>query len=62
MAVGYCFHLSWSGGRAAAATLSWLDLCDHKLEKIQTWHTGTYHGLVVQRHGQAKVQPLTLTQ
>ena len=49
------------GGRAAAATLSGLDLCDHKLEEVQTWHTGTYHGLVVQRHGQTRVQPLTLT-
>ena len=42
---------------AAAATLSGLDLCDHKLEKVETWHTFSYHGLVVQHHG----QPLTLT-
>ena len=49
---GYCFHPSWAGvwagGRAAAATLSGLDLSDHKLEEVQTWHTGSYHGLVVQ--------------
>ena len=48
-------------GRAAAAILSGLDLCNHKLEEVQTWHTGTYHGLVVQCHGQTRFQPLTLT-
>ena len=40
------------GGWAAAATLSRLDFCDRKLEEVQTWHTCSYHGLVVQRHGQ----------
>ena len=45
--------------RAAAATLSGLDLCDNKL-KVQTWHTCSYHGLVVQSHGQTWVHPLTL--
>ena len=49
------------GRVTAAATLSGLDLCDHKLEEVLTWHTGSYHGLVVQRHGQTRVQPLTLT-
>ena len=48
-------------GWAAAATLSGIDLYDHKLEEVQTWHTYSYHGLVVQRHGQTRVQPLTLT-
>ena len=49
------------GGWAAAATLSGLDLCDYKLEEVQTWQKCSYHGLVVQRHGQTRVQPLTLT-
>ena len=49
-----------AGGRASAATLSGLDLSDPQLEEVQTWHTGSYHGLVVQRHGQTRVQPLTL--
>ena len=47
--------------QVAAATLSGLDLCDHKLEEVQTWQTCSYHGLVVQCHGQTLVQPLTLT-
>ena len=45
----------WVGGRAAAATLFGLDLCDYELEEVQTWHTYSYHGLVVQRHGQTWV-------
>ena len=39
------------GGRAAAATLSGLDLWNYKLEEVQTLYTCSYHGLVVQRHG-----------
>ena len=65
MAVRVLFS-SWTGGRAggwaaAAATLSRPDLCHQKLEEVQTWHTCSYHDLVVQRHGQTWVQPLTLT-
>ena len=45
------------GGQAAAANLSVLDLCDHKLEEVQTLDTGSYHGVVVQRHGQTRLQP-----
>ena len=38
-----------AGGRSvAAATLSGIDLCDYKLEQLQTWHRYSYHGLVVQ--------------
>ena len=37
------------------ATLSWLDQCDHKLEAVQTCHTCSYHGLVVQCYGQTRV-------
>ena len=54
---GYCFHPSWAGW--AGCHLS--DLCDHKLEKVHTWHTCYYHGLVVQRHGQTRVETFTLT-
>ena len=43
------------GGRAVAATLSGLDVCDHKLEEVQTWYTCSYHGLIVQPHGQTRV-------
>ena len=43
----YCFHPSWlggrAGGRAVAASLSRLDLCDHKLEEVQIWHRYSYH-------------------
>ena len=61
----YYFHPSWASGRAdgqaAAATLSELDLCNHKLEEVQTWHRYSYHDLGVQRHGQTRIQPVTLT-
>ena len=50
---GIVFILAGAGGR--------LDLCDRKLEEVQTRHPYSYHGLVVQRHSQIWVQPLTLT-
>ena len=47
---GFSILAGWVGGCLAAATLSGLDLCDYKLEEVQTWHTYSYHGRVLQRH------------
>ena len=43
--------------REVAATSSGLNLFDPKLEEVQTRHTCSYHGLVVQHHGQTWIHP-----
>ena len=40
----------WAGFWAVTATLFRLDICNHTLDEVQTWHRYSYHGPVVQHH------------